>query len=167
LNESPQDVKAYGLLAQAIAQFVFWLAERDPSRELYRAGFPEVTPPIFYHVSTSNLEAAARDLWRLGILRPLDQKGNWAFHFAFECEVGESNAVAERNRQHGPRFPELLTTFIDNFGELGTKNWGFSTKRDAAFGADSRIGRRSKRWPHWGIYGRRRLASFGQTLLPR
>jgi hypothetical protein len=135
LNEA--ELRAYGRVAQAIAQHAFASATQDQKR--YVGQFPGAPRPIYYHVSMSTYEAVAHDLWRLRILRPLDQQGDWAFHFAFDCEVGASNIVAERNWSDGPTFSELLLTFINLFGEFGTEHWGFSTKKNISFGNNSRI----------------------------
>jgi len=135
---SAAELRAYGLVAQAIAQHAFAWAEFEFERRRHHSQFPEVTEPIFYHVSMSTLEAVAHDLWRLGILRPLDQIGDWAFFFVFDCEVGESNLVAERNCSKGPTLFELLVTFVELFGEFGS-NWGFSSRPGLPFGIDSRI----------------------------
>jgi hypothetical protein len=137
VNES--EVRAYGLVAQAIAKHAFAWAEFEFERKRHHSQFPEATGPIFYHISMSTLEAVVRDLWRLGILRPLDQIGDWAFFFVFDCEVSESNLVAERNCSKGPTLFELLVTFVELFGEFGAEYWGFSAKPSVPFGIDSRI----------------------------
>ena len=135
MNEA--EVRAYGLIAQAIAKHAFAMAEDQNKEDGYR--FPNATRPIYCHLATSTFEAVARDLWRLGILRPLDQKGDWAFHFVFDCEISRSNILAERNWPHGPTLFELLVTFINLFGDFGTQYWGFSTKPNILFGTNSRI----------------------------
>jgi len=101
--------------------------------------FADAPWPIYYHYSMSAFESVAHDLWRLGILRPLDQKGGWAFHFVFDCEIDESNDLAEQNWRQGPTFSELLVTFINLFGDFGGEYWGFSSKPIVPFGAGSRI----------------------------
>jgi hypothetical protein len=142
VNEA--EVRTYGLVAQAIAKHAFAWADTDTAQGYYDSKFPEAPRPIFYHVSMSTLEAVADDLWRLGILKPLDRIGpldqqGWAYHFAFDCKISESNIVAERNWPNGPTLIELLATFIGLFGEYGTEYWGFSTKPNVTFGANSRI----------------------------
>jgi len=131
------ELRAYGCVAQAIARHAFAMAESEDEEN--RHTFPDAPRPIYYHYSTSTYEAVAHDLWRLRILRPLDQQGDWAYHFVFDCEVGESYAVAERNAPNGPTLFELLVTFVDLFGDFGTEYWGFSTKQGVAFGAGGRI----------------------------
>jgi hypothetical protein len=135
LNEA--ELRAYGLVAQAIAQHAFASATQDQKH--YVGQFPGAPRPIYDHVSMSTFEAVAHDLCRLRILRPLDQQRDWAFHFVFDCEVGASNIVAERNWSDGPTFTKLLLTFINLFGDFGTEYWGFSTKQNISFGNNSRI----------------------------
>jgi hypothetical protein len=133
VNEA--ELRAYGMVAQAIAQHAFAIAEAGKENESY---FPEARGPVYYHYSMSIFEAVANDLWRLRILRPLDQKADWAFHFVFDCDVDQSNRVAERNWQSGPALFDVLVTFINLFGEYGT-NWGFSAKPELVFGQNSRM----------------------------
>ena len=139
MNEA--EARAYGLIAQAIAQHAFAMAEAQTKHPLSRFedSFPEARRPIYDHYSDSTFEAVAHDLWRLGVFKPLDQQGGWAFHFAFDCDVSDANVVAERNCPNGPTLSELLVTFINLFGDYGTKYWGFSTKPRIAFGQNSRI----------------------------
>jgi hypothetical protein len=106
VNEA--ELRAYGMVAQAIAQHAFAMAEAGKEIESY---FPEARGPVCYHYSMSIFEAVANDLWRLRILRPLDQKADWAFHFVFDCDVDQSNRVAERNWQSGPALFDVLVTF--------------------------------------------------------
>jgi hypothetical protein len=135
VNEA--ELRAYGLVAEAVAQHAFAMA--TAAQQEYVGHFPGAPRPIYCHVSTSTFEAVAHDLWRLKILRPLDQKGHWAYHFVFDCEVRASSIVAERNWSDGPTFSELLVTFINLFGDYGTEYWGFSTKQNIPFGISSRI----------------------------
>jgi hypothetical protein len=131
------ELRAYGSVAQAVARHAFAMAEGE--NEDNRDAFPDAPRPIYYHWSTSTFEAVADNLWRLRILRPLDQKSYDAYHFVFDCEVSVSNVVAERNAPNGPTLFELLVTFVDLFGDFGTEYWGFSTKQGVAFGAGGRI----------------------------
>jgi hypothetical protein len=131
------ELRAYGSVAQAIARHAFAMAEREDRDN--RHGNPDAPWPIYYHWSMSTFEAVAIDLWRLRILKPLDEDKNWACYFAFDCEISESNAVAERNAANGPALSELLVTFIDLFGDFGTEYWGFSTRQGVPFGAGGRI----------------------------
>jgi hypothetical protein len=134
------EVRAYGLVAQAIAQHAFASAETEQKlRPSQFSRFPEAVLPIYCHYSDSTFEAVAHDLWRLGILRPLDQKGGWAFHFVFDCETTKSNIVAEQNWREGPTLFDLLKTFINLFGDYGAEYWRFSTKPGVPFGIDSQI----------------------------
>jgi hypothetical protein len=128
---------AYGYVAKAIAQHAFAAAETEDKD--CRAAFPDAPGPIYHHWSMSNFEAAAHDLWRLRILRPLDESNGWAFFFVFDCDVDESNLIAERNVSEGPTLFELLVTFINLFGDFGTEYWGFSTRQETRFGRNSRI----------------------------
>jgi hypothetical protein len=134
LNEA--ELRAYGLVAQALAQHAFAWATHD---EMHFVGqFPGVPRPIYDHVSMSTLEAVAYGLGRLKILKQLDQEHDY---FVFDCEVPTSNIVAQHNWSDGPTFPELLLTFINLFGDFGTEHWGFSTKQNTPFGTNSRIKR--------------------------
>jgi hypothetical protein len=130
------EMRAYGLVAQAIAQHAFDQATAAQAHD--RSVFPDPRP-IYYHQSMSAFEAAAEHLWRLRILRPLDEKSGWALHFVFDCEVNDSKIVAEHNRQEGPTFSELLATFVNLFGDFGKEKWGFSTERGMPFGNNSPI----------------------------
>jgi hypothetical protein len=137
LDATPEETRAYDLAAQAIAQHVF--AQAKAAEEGYRLLFLGAPRPIYYHYSMSAFEAAAKHLWALHILRPLDEKNGWAFHFVFDCEVSDSSVIAERYWQEGPTFAELLTTLINLFGDFGKEKWGFSTVRDVPFGNNSPI----------------------------
>jgi hypothetical protein len=137
LDVTEEEARAYGLIAQAIAKHVF--AQAAVPVEGDGSPFAEPPRPVYYHQSMSAFEAAAEHLWRLRILRPLDEKNGWAFHFVFDCEVSESDVVAERNRRKGPTFSELLATFVNLFGDFGGKKWEFSTERDVPFGKNSPI----------------------------
>lgn len=128
---------AYGLVAKAIAQHAF--ATATATGKDYIGKFPEAQRPIYYHLSDSTFEAVAYDLWRLSIFRPLDQRRDWAYHFAFACDVSESDVVAVRNSVNGPTFFQLMVTFINLFGDYGPEYWGFSTKQNTPFGISSRI----------------------------
>jgi hypothetical protein len=131
------ELQVYGRVAQAIARHALAMAEAQDHE--YRHAFPDAPGPIYYHWATSNFEAAAYDLWRLRILKPLDQEKNGANYFVFDCQVTDSNVVAERNALLGPTLFELLVTFINLFGEFGPEYWGFSTKPDVAFGRNRQI----------------------------
>jgi len=122
------ELKAYGLVAQAIASHAFAKANADPA----------VAGSIYFHDFMSAFEDAAHDLVRLGVLKPLDQKPGCAY-FVFNCEIDEASRMAERNWQIGPKFPELLVTFVNLFGEFGREYWGFSSKPNVTFGAGGRI----------------------------
>ena len=131
------ELRAYGLVAKAIAKHAFGMA--SPEQPGLRRNYPEAPPPIFFHHFTSALEQAACDLSRLGIFRPLDQGRNGDCCFAFDCEIEAADRVAERNWRRGPTLFELLVTFINLFGEFGSDYWGFSSKPNVPFGANSRI----------------------------
>lgn len=131
------ELQAYGRVAQALARHAYAMAVSED--EDYRKAFPDAPGPIYYHWSTSTFEAVAHDLWRLGILRPLDQRGAWAFHFVFDCPIDEANLVAERNAAAGPALAQLLTTFINLFADFGAQYWGFSTTPDVPFGLNARL----------------------------
>ena len=131
------ELRTYGRVAQALAQHAFAMAEREDSE--YRHAFPDALGPIYYHWSTSTFEAIAHDLWRLGIFKPLDQRGEWAYHFVFNCTINEANLVAERNAGAGPTLSELLVTFINLFADFGAQYWGFSTSPGIPFGQNTRL----------------------------
>jgi hypothetical protein len=133
------DIVAYGMVAQAIAQHAFAMADANWKHEPSRPRFPGTDGPIFDHHSDSTFEAVAHDLWRLGILSPLDEVHDWAYNFVFACDVAVSNIAAEGNCEHGPSLFDLLVTFINLFSDFGTEYWGFSVKSDISFGQDSRI----------------------------
>lgn len=131
------ELQAYGRVAQALARHAYAMAESEDKD--YRHAFPHARGPIYYHWSTSTFEAVAHDLWRLGIVSPLDQRGDWAFHFAFNCTIDEANLVAEQNAAAGPTLAQLLITFVNLFADFGTEYWGFSTKPDIVFGKNARL----------------------------
>jgi len=131
INQSEQ--LAYGQMAQALARHAHYCAEHDGDH------FPGVSEPVYYHYSDSTFEGVADCLWRLNILRPLDQTGEWAYNFVLDCEPSDACRVAISNRKSGPPFGELLYTIVNLFGDYGTEYWGFSTQRGVPFGKDGRL----------------------------
>jgi hypothetical protein len=111
---------------------------------LSQEDFPLVFPtsPAQFSIITfmSTFEDMAKCLWRLGILRPLDQQRDWAFHFVFDCDADASDKVAEKNCRQGPPLFDLLVVFINVFGEYGS-SWGFSSRPGTTFGTDNPITR--------------------------
>jgi len=131
------ELQAYGRVAQALARHVQAMAESEDKHN--RHAFPNAPGPIYYHYSMSTFEAVASDLWRLGIMCPLDQHADWAFHFVLSCTTDEACAVAQQNAAAGPSLDQLLVTFINLFADFGTEYWGFSTKPDIPFGLKARL----------------------------
>lgn len=124
---------AYGRMAQALAWHAHYSAENNGFK------FPGVTEPVYDHISDSTFEAVAVSLWKLRILKPLDEEGGWAHHFIMDCKPDDACHIAMSNWKHGPNFDELLITLITLFGDYGTEYWGFSTQRDVPFGKDGRL----------------------------
>ena len=139
MNED--ELRAYGLLAQAIARHIFAQAERDDTKT--RKGTLELRDapwPIYYHYSTSTFERATGCLLRLGILRGVGPHAETIpFFFVFKSKVDDAAEIAVRHWQSGPSLEELLITFIDLFRFYGAAYWGFSTERGTPFGAGSKI----------------------------
>jgi hypothetical protein len=54
------------------------------------------------------LEICADLLWRLGILKPLDEENGWACCFTFECPPQEAYARAIDNAAKGPTFDHMV-----------------------------------------------------------
>jgi hypothetical protein len=137
VNEA--ELRAYGLVAQAIVRHAFAKASSETNRDrgLYSSRFPGAPQPIYFHEYVSTFESVADDLCRLGILKPVDQRQ--IAYFVFDCEVSEANIVAERSWEQGPSLFDLLVTFVNLFGEFGTEYWGFSSSRGVPFGANGRL----------------------------
>lgn len=130
---SDAELTAYGAISSALAEHAFAMASRDDAS----GQFPGLGP-IYYHLSMSNFEWTAETLWRLKILRPVDQvKNDWAYYFAFNCDPGDANSVAIDNWKSGPLLRKLIENFIYLFNDFGTAYWGFSSARDEWFGAHS------------------------------
>ena len=114
------ELHAYGKIAQVLAERAFSIANDELPGSSPQ--FPDARLPIYRHWGNSTFEALASVLWRLGILRPLDPKGNWAYQFAFDCDVKEAGHVAQHNSRDGPSLFELLEVFIDLFNDYGISN---------------------------------------------
>lgn len=131
------DLRAYGEIAQALANYAHGMAESDRST---RDAFPDAPGPVYYHYSDSTFEWTAESLWRLKIFRPIgdvDPSG-WAYNFVFDCEVKEARDVAIRNWKSGPPLIRLIENFIYLFEDYGGGT-GFSAEPDKWFGANSEL----------------------------
>src|SRR5579871_1845073 len=95
------ELRAYGLVAQAIANHAFAMA--SGSQEKFLSEYPDAPKSTNFHEFVSRFEDVAHDLVRLGILKPLDEKPGCP-HFVFECDISKSNNVAEQNWRQGPAF---------------------------------------------------------------
>ncbi|TQF29943.1 hypothetical protein [Bradyrhizobium sp. UNPA324] len=133
------ELRAYGKIAQALAKIAFSIAEGESATfaASLASHFPDAPRPIFRQ---SVFKYLGRDLWRLRILRPLDDTGKgYAYHFAFECDVKEADHVAQQTWEHGPSLPELLETFIFHFENYGKEYHDFSSEIGDPFGRNGRL----------------------------
>jgi hypothetical protein len=130
---------AYGAIAQGLAWHVHDFSEDSCKEFPISEKFPSEAKAIYHHFSTSDFERVADNLWRLQILRPLDEQNGWAYYFVMNCEPSDSYQMAISNWQSGPPFNELLLTFVTLFGDYGTEYWGFSTQQGVPFGKDGRL----------------------------
>lgn len=133
------ELRAYGKIAQALAEIAFSIADGEPASfaASLASHFPDAPRPIFRQ---SVFKYLGRDLWRLRILRPLDDTGkNYAYHFAFACDVKEADHVAQQNWEDGPSLPELLETFIFHLENYGKEYHDFSSEICVPFGRNGRL----------------------------
>lgn len=131
---SAAEVRAYGEVAQALANHAYGMAEM----EKWKPGqFPGVPRPIYWHYCSSAFEWTAESLRLLKILRPID--GVMSQFFAFECDLSDARIVAIRNAESGPHLSELIENLIYLIGEYGTAYYGFSTELHKPFGAKGRL----------------------------
>ncbi|WP_454813744.1 hypothetical protein [Labrys neptuniae] len=92
-----------------------------------------IQAPYFYHISMSEYEYMADYLWRLGILRPLDERNGWAYHFKLTCPPDGAAEVALRNSSKGPSFARFLAFYLKYRRHHGRLN---KPKISAFFSAD-------------------------------
>jgi hypothetical protein len=110
---TPEESKAYGEAVHALAMVIFNLQEKEVATFYVNDQPVRVHPPYFYHFSTSMLERASEILWKLGVLRPLNESNNWATAFKFACDIGEVRRIAIENAKNGPTLDSVLDNFID------------------------------------------------------
>jgi hypothetical protein len=133
---SAAEVRAYGEVAQGLASHAYAMAKME--NEKWKPGqFPDVPRPIYWHYCSSAFERVAYSLWRLEILRPIDERA--AQLFAFDCELSDARDVAIRNARSGPHLSELIEHFIYLFSDYGAEHWGFSTEYNKPFRANGRL----------------------------
>jgi hypothetical protein len=129
---SKDELRAYGAVAQALADNAFDMASNDDASDQ----FPGLGP-IYYHYSMSTFEWTAQTLWRLKILRPVDMvANNWAHLFAFNCELRDAGDVAITNFKSGPLLRKLIENFLYLYDDYSPVT-GFSSAANQWFGAGS------------------------------
>jgi hypothetical protein len=115
---TPEESKLYGEAVHALAMVIFNLQEREACTLNVNGQQVQVHPPYFYHYSMSLLERASEILWKLHILRPINEQNNWATVFKFECDLGEVARIAIENAKNGP----MLNSVLDNFIAIRSEN---------------------------------------------
>lgn len=131
MNEA--ELNAYGQMALALARHA------DGWARGWDFKFPGITKPVYHHLSDSTFESVANCLWKLKVFRALDEENGGAANFVIDCELEDAFRIAIANHDIGPSFKELLYTRIYLFGDYGTQYWGFSTRRNLAFGKDGQL----------------------------
>jgi hypothetical protein len=110
---APDESRAYGEAVRALAMAIFRLQDGEEAT-FYVNGEPvQVHPPYFYHCSMSLFEHASTILWKLGILRPLNEHNNWATVFKFACDISDVRRIAIEKAKNGPTLNSVLDNFID------------------------------------------------------
>jgi hypothetical protein len=128
---SKSELRAYGAVAQALADNAFSMTSKDATDQFPGQG------PIYYHYSTSNFEWTAQTLWRLKILRPVELLAkDWACMFAFNCELKDAGDVAITNCKSGPLLRKLIENFLYLYDDYNPVT-GFSSAANQWFGAGS------------------------------
>ena len=127
------ELNAYGQMALALASYA------DNSAKAWDFKFPEISEPIYHHLSDSTFEGVADCLWKLKIFKALDEQNGGAANFIIDCKLDDAFSIAIANCDAGPSFEELLYTLVNLFSDYGTQYWGFSTRRGLAFGKDGRL----------------------------
>ena len=129
MNETEKEI--YGKIAEFFTQRVVDVYDGETFVQ-HSTGIL-IQEPYFYHLHMSEYEYIADYLWRLGILRPLDERNGWAAHFKLTCPPDGAAEISLTNSSKGPSFARFLAFYLDYRRHHGRLN---KSKISAFYNAD-------------------------------